>query len=97
MFDGNKIEIVKKFVYLGITFTTWGSFNETHKTLSGQGLKAIFKLNQYLYHFTDLSPNHILDLFDKLIRPILCYGAKVWGSQILCNRKEYIYNFVKSY
>ena len=75
MFDGNIIEIVKKNVYLTITFTAGRSFNETHKTLSGQALKAIFKLNQYLYHFTDLSPNHILDLLDKLIRPILCYGA----------------------
>ena len=79
MFEGKKIEIVKKFVYLGITFTTGGSFKETHKTLSGQALKAIFKLNQYLYHFTDLSRNHTLDLFDKLIRPTLCYGAQVWG------------------
>ena len=34
-FDGKNIEIVSKFVYLGITFTTGGSFNETHKTLSG--------------------------------------------------------------
>ena len=22
---------------------------------------------------------HVLDLFDKLVRPILCYGAEVWG------------------
>ena len=73
MFDGNIIEIVKKIVYLYLT--AGGSFTETHNTLSGQALKAIFKLNQYLYHFTDLSPNHILDLFDKLTRPILCYGA----------------------
>ena len=36
MFEGKKIEIVKKIVYLSITFTTGGSFNETHKTLSGQ-------------------------------------------------------------
>ena len=34
-YEGNNIEIVGKFVYLGITFTTRGSFNETHKTLSG--------------------------------------------------------------
>ena len=40
-YDGKNIEIVGKFVYLGITFTMGGSFNETHKTLSGQGLKAI--------------------------------------------------------
>ena len=30
LFDGNKTELVKKFVYLGITFTTGGLFNETH-------------------------------------------------------------------
>ena len=78
MFEGKKIEIVNKCVYLGITFTIGGSFNETHKTLSGQALKAMFKLNQYLYHFTDLSPNHTFDLFDPLIRPILCYGTQVW-------------------
>ena len=60
-FQGNVIEIVSKFVYLGITFSTGGAFTETHKTLSGQGLKAIFKLNQFLYKFTDLSPRHTLD------------------------------------
>lgn len=78
-YEGNDIEIVQKFTYLGITLTTGGSFNETHKALSGKGLKAIFKLNQYLYNFTDMSPKHILSLFDKLVRPILCYGAEVWG------------------
>ena len=31
-YEGKNIEIVGKFVYLGITFTTGGSFNETHKT-----------------------------------------------------------------
>ena len=88
MFKENKIEIVRKFVYLGITFTTGGSFNETHKTLSFQALKGIFKLNQYLYKFTDLSPKHILDLFDKLIRPILCYGAQVWGFSNLVQQER---------
>lgn len=78
-YNGKTIEIVKKFVYLGITFTTGGSFAETHKTLTGQALKAIFKLNQYLYNFTDLSPKHIIELFDKLVRPILTYGGQVWG------------------
>ena len=33
-FQGNMIEIVNKFVYLGISFSTGGSFTETHKTLS---------------------------------------------------------------
>ena len=36
-------------------------------------------MNKYLYKFTDISIKHRLDLFDKLIVPILCYGADVWG------------------
>ena len=29
--------------------------------------------------FTDLSVSHMLNLFDKLILPILKYGSEVWG------------------
>ena len=49
------------------------------KTLAGQALKAIFTLNRYMHKFTVLTPGHILDLFDKLIAPILNYGSEVWG------------------
>lgn len=36
-------------------------------------------MNKYLYKFTFLSPKHILELFNKLIMPILSYGCEVWG------------------
>lgn len=49
------------------------------KTLAGQALKAVFTLNRYLYNFTCLNPSHYLDLFDKLVSPILSYGSEVWG------------------
>ena len=94
-FEGENIEIVGKFVYLGITFTTGGAFKETHRTLSGQALKAIFKLNQYLYNFTDLSHKHVLDLFDTLVRPILCYGAEVWGFSKFHNQERVHLQFCK--
>ena len=98
-FQGNMIEIVNKFVYLGISFSTGGSFTETHKTLSGQALKAIFKLNQYLYKFTDISPKHTLELVDKLITPILTYGGeeKFGDFQNLYNRRECTCSFVISF
>ena len=70
-YDGAELEIV--------TFTTGGSFHETQNCLAGKGLKAIFKMNKYLYKFTNISIKHKLDLFDQLIVPILCYGADVWG------------------
>ena len=94
-FEGENIEIVGKFMYLGITFTTGGSFKETHRTLSSQALKAIFKLNQYLYNFTDLLHKHVLDLFDTLVRPILCYGAEVWVFSKFHNQERVHLQFCK--
>ena len=59
-----ELEIVNNFVYLGVTFTTGGSFHETQNCLAGKALKAIFKMNKYLYQFTDITIKHRLDLFD---------------------------------
>ena len=78
-YEGEVLEIVKSFEYLGIVFTVGGSFSETQTTLAGQAQKAIFKLNKYLYKFTYISPEHKLDLFDKLMSPILSYSCEVWG------------------
>ena len=69
-YEGEVLEIVKSFKYLGIVFTAGGSFLETQNTLAGQAQKAIFKLNKYLYKFTFISQEHKLELFDKLISPI---------------------------
>ena len=60
-------------------FSTGKHFIETHETLSGQALKAIFKLKSYVNKFTDFSVSHMFGLFDKLILPILTYGSKVSG------------------
>ena len=73
------LEIVQKFVYLGIVFTCGGSFSETQSTLAGQGSKSIFAMNKYLYKFTNLTVKHRLELFDKLVSPILNYGSEIWG------------------
>ena len=78
-YEHQVIEIVKTFKYLGIVFTTGGSFSEAQNTLAGQAQKAIFKLNKYLYKFTFVAPKHKLELFDKLISPILNYSCEVWG------------------
>ena len=66
------------FTYLGVVFTTGGSFPETHDALAGQALKAIFKLKSLVNKFTDFVVSHMLGLFDKLILPILNYSGEVW-------------------
>ena len=47
-YNNVELSIVNHFSYLGIVFSTGGSFSECHKTLAGQARKAIFTLNRYL-------------------------------------------------
>ena len=78
-YNGQQLEIVKTFKYLGIGFTAGGSFAEAQNALAGRAQKAIFKLSKYLYKFTYIKPKHKIELFDKLITPILNYGCEIWG------------------
>ena len=75
----NVLEIVLKFKYLGIIFTTGRSFNTTFEMLSGQALKAVYKLKSNLLKSPGITIQHKLDFFDKLSLPILNYGSEVWG------------------
>ena len=68
-----------QITYLGVVFTTGGSFTETQITLAGQARKALFLLEKYVYKFTTLTVSHRIDLFDKLILPILNYCSEAWG------------------
>jgi len=39
--------VVNKFNYLVVVFSSGGSFSIAQSTISGQALKAIFKMNTY--------------------------------------------------
>ena len=90
-YNGQRLEIVKEFKYLGLVFTVGISFAETQNTLAGQARKAIFKLNKYLYKLTYISPKHKLGLFDKLSSHILNYTCEIWGF-IQANSIERVYH-----
>ena len=47
--------------------------------LAGQALKAIYKVKSNLLKFPEITVQHKLDLFDKLILPNLNYSVEVWG------------------
>jgi hypothetical protein len=79
MYNGSEFEIVNKFTYLGIVLSCGGSFEHTYDGLQGQALIIIFKIKQYLQKFTYIDVKHKIELFDKLLLPILCYGCEIWG------------------
>jgi hypothetical protein len=74
--NGQIVEMVPSYCYLGIVFTTCGSFTKAVDHLANQASKALFKLKQ-----KDIMNNipTALKLFDTLILPIIRYGSEVWS------------------
>ena len=52
-YNGSQIEITKHFTYLGMVFSSGGSFSKNQKKLAGQAQKAIFSLQKMLQKFDD--------------------------------------------
>ena len=93
-FQGNNIENVKTYNYLGVIFSHTGCFNEAKNSLYLKGLKAQFKLSKSFY---PQSPNikTSFHIFDHTIQPIITYGSEIWGpfsSQKLLSKKDYLFN-----
>ena len=70
---------ILEYSYLGIVFTPNGYFTKAQTKLAEQASKAMFSLFKYISKFSNLSVAILLELFDKLILPILCYSCEVWG------------------
>jgi hypothetical protein len=73
------LNIVNEFKYLGIKFSTSGSFSSTQLAMAEKGMKALFALQKNLQDFTDITYSHTLSLYDKLVVPVFTYGCEVWG------------------
>jgi len=79
-YNNCQLEIVNNSIYLSMVFTTGGSLQTATDTLTEQAQKALFTFRKYLHIFVNISPDHVLDLFVKLIKPILLYGSEIWGA-----------------
>ena len=77
-FNGKCLEIVNEYKYLGIIFSRSGSFARTKKYLSDQANKAMFSLLKKI-RVLNLPISMQIELFNKTIKPILLYGAEIYG------------------
>ena len=78
LLNGYLLENVQSYTYLGVRFSSSGSFSEAIRDLCGKSQKAIFKLKRCLGS-VNVKPYMQLKMFDQLIKPIATYGAEIWG------------------
>lgn len=81
----NRMEVVQHYTYLGLnhsTQLTWGPALHKLCQQAQRNLAVIYKLEQY---YKNVPINIMLELFEKLVSPILMYGAEIWGyKQMNC-------------
>jgi hypothetical protein len=77
-YNGQPIEVVDHFNYLGTVFSYTGNFSLNNEHLTGKALKA---MNTLLINCKDmdLKPKLLCQLFDSFVGSIISYASEVWG------------------
>ena len=78
-FEGTRLETVPYYKYLGINFSSRLSWTPALQTLCSQAQRGIMKIRTVFTSCGDMPIDIGLDLFDKLVLPILLYGCQIWG------------------
>ena len=93
--DGQRIEIVKEFKYLGALFTKNGRFVQHIKSLSNVACKAMYLLRKRIINL-HLPVDCQLKPFDQTITPILLYGSEITGFENLYALEKVHLGFLRS-
>jgi hypothetical protein len=77
LYNGVTIEKMKQFCYLGTIMSRNGKLNNAKKNhLTEQASKALYGVLHKIRYF-NLPFNCQIDLFDKVINPILLYSCEI--------------------
>jgi hypothetical protein len=77
-YAGQNIEVVNRFNYLGVVFSSGNSFMHATKTLAGKALRSLNSLF-CITRNREVPINIMFNLFDAYVLSVLNYGCEVWG------------------
>ena len=78
-YDGNLLEVVNCFTYVGLAFTMQLSLNRMCSDLAKKGKRVLVTLLSSLYEYGQMPKHVFFTLFDMKVVPILIYGSEIWG------------------
>jgi hypothetical protein len=80
MYNGNCIEPVVSFKYLGMILCSNGKFKNAILDRHNKAQKAYYQIKGALSTSSNVSRRLAMSIFDKQITPILLYGSCIWGQ-----------------
>ena len=78
-YNGNEIEVVSLYKYLGVYFTPKLIWTRTKELLARQAKKAAYSISGFQKQFGHFTPAVAFKLYDTMVKPIACCGAEIWG------------------
>ena len=86
---------VDSFKYLDVNISRTNNLSKGLNAACQQARKAQKVLDMHIMNHSTVSLNHIFELFDSLIKPILMYGCAVWGYGAINEIEAYHLQFMK--
>ena len=83
--DGQRLDVVNSYTYLGFTFTTRLSMSKGLEQTINRSKKKCISILRALWKLQCFDVNVFLKLFDLQVQPSLTYASEIWG---LYNMKE---------
>ena len=85
-FNGTEIQNSSSYKYLGILFSSSGTFSYCQSDLYKRALRAQFKLTKC---FSNMTPklDTLIHLFEHTVEPVVLYGSEIWGTVNILSSK----------
>ena len=80
-YNQEPLDWVEDFKYLGVHIARNGKLTNGLKNVCQQARRAQATLDLHIIKHPSVSIQHIFELFDCLIKPILCYGCEIYGAE----------------
>ena len=80
-FDGQQIEQVDSYKYLGVVFHALQGIMQAPMHLAQSGHKALFAMQGMCYSQGITDPSIRIHMWQQLVLPVVSYGSEIWGPQ----------------
>ena len=80
-YGDERLEVVNKYKYLGYTLTTKLSVDIALAEYAGKAKGRVVGIFRALYRLGKIDLGVFFKLFDSQVKPILLYGAEIWGMK----------------
>jgi hypothetical protein len=79
-YRGEQVQVTSHYDYLGLNISCRMRWACATKQLALKACKAINMIRIFVSVYQCTNVTTLLSLFDKMILPVLLYGAEVWGT-----------------